>query len=58
MMMSVTVRIIETYVKDVVIADTDCYHEAKEIVMNNRDKFKIDVNTDFCDCEYEEVQGD
>ena len=56
--MSVTVRIIETYVKDVVIADTDCYHEAKEIVMNNRDKFKIDVDTDFCDCEYEEVHGD
>lgn len=54
--MSVKVRIIETYVKEVEIVDTDCYHEAKEIVMNNRNLFEIDVNADFFSCEYEEVE--
>ena len=51
--MGVTVRIVETYVKEVYVEHTDDFYEAKEYVANNRSKFQIDLNEDFCECNYE-----
>lgn len=50
--MSVKVKIVATYVKEVVVEHTNDFGEAKEYVMNNSNKFPIDLDEDFFDCEY------
>ena len=55
--MGVTVRIVETYVKEVYVEHTDDFYEAKEYVANNRSKFQIDLNEDFCECNYEQQKN-
>lgn len=50
--MSVKVKIVATYVKEVVVEHTNDFGKAKEYVMNNSNKYPIDLDEDFFDCEY------
>jgi len=55
--MSVKVRIIDTFVTDVIIHHTDDFTEAKQYIMNNRTSFGlVPAPEDWAYSEYEEVE--
>lgn len=55
--MSVKVRIVDTFVTDVIIHHTDDFTEAKQYIMDNRSAFGIAPSPgDWAYTEYEEVE--